>query len=226
MKTPQAPDPEEIRRLYETRQMEAIAKRWDARAGAWDADLNDPECHLNHDASYGWFLETAAELIDKRGGFCSANGVIDCGCGTGLVLAAVAPTFAWGVGIDISTQMIRMAAQKNIGRCRFIAGDCFRLSELCPKAGAVLSRGVLLSHYGIEQGLALLRAMRESLVEEGFVVCDFLNDSARSIQIHAPENKTYYSRQTIAGLALEAGFKTAAIIGADNRRTLILSAQR
>jgi predicted TPR repeat methyltransferase len=169
-------------------------------------------------------LKTAAHLIDKRSAFCSANGAIDCGCGTGLVLAAIASRFAWGVGVDLSSEMIQAAAQKKISRCRFIAGDCFRLSELCPKAAAVFSRGVLLSHYGAEQGMALLGAMRASLVEEGFMACDFLNESARSIQIHAPENKTYYSRQAVIRMALEAGFNEATVIGAENRRTLILVA--
>ena len=128
------------RQIYESRQLKEIAARWDARAAAWDRDLQDPACHLNEDDAYNRFTRVALDLISQRRPFCASHGVIDAGCGTGVVLAAVCPSFAWGMGINISPEMTRAAQSKSIPRARFLVGDCFALSSLAPQAGAVLPR--------------------------------------------------------------------------------------
>jgi SAM-dependent methyltransferase len=210
--------------LYEGRCLEALAARWDAKAAAWDRQLQDPACHLNEDDAYARFLDQARRLVGQSREFCARQGVIDAGCGTGLVLARVIDDFAWGIGLDISPEMIRLAQAKQIQRAKFILGDCFDLCRLCPKAGVVFSRGVLLSHYGRREGEALLRASRAALVPGGFVAFDFLNQAARSLFAHAPENKTWFARAEACLLARRAGFSNASVLGDEARRVLLLVA--
>lgn len=213
-------------RLYEGRQVAAIAARWDARAAEWDSTLNQAECHLNEDAAYARFLRQVHRVIESRRAFCRRHGVIDAGCGTGLVLAEVLSSFAWGIGVDVSRQMLAMARRKRIPNARFLQGDCFRIAALCPKAGAVLSRGVLLSHYGRQHSEALLRAAKEALVPRGFLIFDFLNQAARSKFQHAPEEKAWFSAEEILAQAQRAGLGTARVLGGGSRRVLVLVASK
>jgi predicted TPR repeat methyltransferase len=212
--------------LYAGRHLEAIAARWDAKAQTWDQELADPACHLNEDDAYRRFLATVRGLIRQREEFCAAQGVIDAGCGTGLVLAEVTSSFRWGIGIDLSEQMIRLAAAKAIPNAWFKVGDCFDLPALCPRAGAVISRGVLLSHYGGQLGGTLLRSAYAALVTGGFLAFDFLNEAARIRYRHIPGNKTYYTPAQARLLADRAGLPNPSVLGGEERRILLLVAQR
>jgi SAM-dependent methyltransferase len=218
-------DSEDSQGLYETRRLKAIAARWDAKAATWDRELASPSCHLNEDEGYARFLRQALRAVKQRQDFCARHGVIDAGCGTGLVLAEVVSRFVWGIGVDISPKMIRVAEAKQLKQCRFVVGDCFQLPSLCPKAGAVLSRGVLLSHYGRHHGEALLQAVRDGLMPGGFLVFDFLNAAARSISTHAPQNKTYFEGQEACAMARHAGFGSALVLGESKRRVQLLLAE-
>ena len=213
------------REIYARRQLKAIAARWDTRAEPWDQALEDPTCHLNEDDAYRRFTRLVQRLIAQRRRFCATHGIIDAGCGTGLILGEVISAFTWGIGIDISPKMIRVARAKRLANTRFLVGDCFDLPSLCPKAGAVLSRGVLLSHYGREQGQAILHAARATLVPGGFSVFDFLNEAAQTKQRHAPETKTWFTGDEIKSMARRAGFSAVKILGKPNRRALLLMAE-
>lgn len=203
-----------------------MAARWDSKAAAWDHDLEDPQCHLNEDDAYARFLAQLAAVAGERREFCRQNGVIDAGCATGLVLVDILPLFAWGIGVDISPEMIRHAVAKRVTGARFLVGDCFDLGAHCPKAGAVVSRGVLLSHYGAGQGLALLRSAYACLVDAGFILWDFLNRAARSKHRHIADNKTYFDAEEVRALAQETGFRVARIYGEPERRVRLLYAER
>ncbi len=212
-------------KVYARRNLKAIAARWDARADGWDEALRDEDCHLNEDDAYRRFIRSAKRIISHRRQFCEKHGVIDAGCGTGLVLREIIADFAWGIGVDISERMIRAARTKRISHAKFVVGDCFKLASLGPKAGAVVSRGVLLSHYGPEQSLAILAAIRDSIVPGGFVLVDFLNESGRSRHIHVPDNKTWFSRREIRLAGQQAGFSAVKILGDPCRRVLLLLAE-
>jgi SAM-dependent methyltransferase len=211
---------------YAARDLAALAARWDARAPYWDQELGNPKSHLNEDHAYTRFLREARREISRRRGFCRAHGVVDAGCGTGSVLAEVIGAFAWGIGVDISREMIRIALMKAIPKASFLVGDCFGLSAVCPKAGAVLSRGVLVSHYGPKHGTALLRAGFATLAPGGFFVFDFLNQAARDHNIHAPEDKACFLPQEIREMARRAGFSSVTITAGPERRVLVAAAQR
>jgi SAM-dependent methyltransferase len=215
-----------LKQPYRERQLAVIAARWDQRAAEWDRTLADPACHLNDDDAYARFLREARQCVSRRASYCRRHGLIDAGCGTGLVLAELLPAFGWGIGVDISREMLRAATAKGIDQARFLAGDCFRLAELCPKAGAVFSRGVLLSHYGRLQGRALLESATEVLLPGGFLLFDFLNDLARRNYQHSPEDKTYYTPQQACALTRGLGLKTATVRGEAERRVLLLLAEK
>jgi SAM-dependent methyltransferase len=212
-------------KIYASRNLDAIAARWDARSDSWDESLRDPACHLNEDDAYCRFTRQVKRIIASRRQFCAKHGVIDAGCGTGLVLEEIIAAFSWGIGIDISVRMIQLARAKRVPRVRFLVSDCFEFPYLSPKAGAVISRGVLLSHYGLDQGREILAAARSSLVPGGFVVFDFLNEAAQTLHAHAPKNKTWFSREDVRFTARNAGFSTVKILGHPHRRVLLLLAE-
>ena len=211
--------------IYARRQLAAIAERWDQKAQTWDQALQEPDCHLNEDEAYQRFLSEIRGVIDARRAFCAAHGVIDAGCGTGTVLAQVLPFFAWGAGVDLSLEMIRQAQAKSLSNARFLVGDSFQLSSLCPPAGAVVSRGILLSHYGPKQGKRLLQSARATLLPGGFAVFDFLNEAARTRYQHRPQAKTFYTAAQLLAMARHAGFSRATVLGEERRRVLLLLAE-
>jgi SAM-dependent methyltransferase len=211
--------------VYEKRALHEIAARWDARAATWDSSLQEPDCHLNEDEAYSRFLDEVHAVLKQRRQFCATGGVIDVGCGTGLVLADVVSWFAWGIGVDISSKMIQVARRKRIPHARFLVADAFELSRNCPAAAAILSRGVLLSHYGHKQGSALLKALRAALVPKGVLILDFLNRAARGRHCHGPETKAYFEGDEVCEMARQAGFCSAKIAGGVERRVLLLIAE-
>jgi hypothetical protein len=121
--------------------------------------------------------------------------------------------------------MIQSARVKRISHAKFLPGDCFDLPSLTPKAGMIVSRGVLLSHYGRKESAAILAAIRSSVVPGGFALLDFLNEAGRSQHVHAPENKTWFTRPEIRVAAWQAGFSAVKILGDPCRRVLLLLAE-
>ncbi len=216
--------PAEPGAAYAAHDLKAIAARWDARAAQWDAELANPECHLNEDDAYQRFLEFARQAVSARRLHCRQSGLIDVGCGTGIVLEKLSSHFAWSIGLDISGEMLRAAAEKKIPGARFTKGDCFCLPELCPPAGAVVSRGVLLSHYGAGDAGTLLRAARHTLLPGGFVLFDFLNAAARGRHEHEALGKTHFTGEEVLELARAALFRTAEILAEPERRVRLLLA--
>ena len=214
------------RQLYQCRRLDQIAARWDAKAPTWDAELQSPLCHLNEDKAYPRFVRETRDLILSRRDFCAPCGLIEAGCGTGLVLSELVAFFAWAIGVDISPAMIARAKAKNIPKATFIVGDCFKLSDSCVPAGAIISRGVLLSHYGHRAGVPLLSAAHAALVPGGFAVFDFLNQAGRAKATHAPDHKQYFTRSEVLALARNAGFGRATILGTDDQRILLLVGER
>lgn len=210
------------REFYVERELKKIADRWNAKAADWDRNLEDPTCHLNEDNAYARFLDALAREVAQRQNFCREQGVIDVGCGTGVVLGSIVSNFAWGLGIDISPDMVRLAQGKAIPNARFTVGDCFHLSALARKAGAVVSRGVLLSHYGRQHAAAFLESLRAALAPAGFVLCDFLSQTGKDKFEHFAPGKTYYTKSEICQLAGAAGFRTARVLNEPERRVQVL----
>ena len=216
--------PESDPGIYLNRDMAAVAKRWNAKAARWDADLKSPACHLNADGAYDSFLTLAKKLVSERLNLCASGMVVDLGCGTGLVLAELAPCFRRSIGVDISSEMLSLAAAKLVPNVEWRLGDAFDGHCLSPKPAAVVSRGVLISHYGFELAELLLDRVAQALEAGGFALLDFLSAEAPpSLRSIAP-NKAHFSPGWITDLARRVGFKEVAIEGnaCDRVRYLVL----
>jgi SAM-dependent methyltransferase len=212
---------------YNSLRLQVIRDRWDRKAERWDADLADEHFHLNADGAYRRFLETADAKIAERADFSRRHTLVDLGCGTGLVLAHLLDRFAAGVGIDISPRMVAIAARRQLPHSQFVEGNCFALARHVTGAGAVVSRGILLSHYGRRWALPLFEQIRQSLLPDGgFALLDFLNAAARDEYDSNPTNKTYYRAEQIEKTAKQAGFRRVAILGEPHRRTLLVFVER
>jgi len=199
---------------YDARRLQVIRDRWDRKAERWDADLADEHFHLNADGAYRKFLEAADAIVAGRAEFCRRQTLVDLGCGTGLVLAHFLDRFAAGVGIDISPRMLALASRRQLPHAQFLAGNCFALARHVAGAGAVFSRGILLSHYGRRWASLLFRQIRQTLLpERGFAILDFLNAAARDDYDSNPSNKTYYRTEQVEKMAKQAGFRHVAILG-------------
>jgi SAM-dependent methyltransferase len=210
---------------YDELQIEVIRQRWGQKAERWDTDLAKQDCHLNEDGAYDRFLTEAEAVIAERAKFCRRSALVDLGCGTGQILAHFIDRFASGVGVDISPEMLAVAARRQLPRTRLVTGNCFDLASEVLGGGAVLSRGILLSHYGPRRAPLLLEQIRRCLIPEGFALIDFLNASARHLYPSNPTNKAYFEGREIRQMARDAGFTWGIILGEPNRRVLMLLAE-
>ncbi len=211
---------------YQSLRLDVIRRRWDTKAQRWDTDLADESCHLNEDGAYARFLETARGIVDQRADFCCRHLLVDVGCGTGLVLASLLGYFAEGLGLDISARMLAVARQRGLPRARFAEGNCFELGQCVQQAGAIVSRGILLSHYGTRWAGVLLGQVHAVVGEGGFALLDFLNASCREQFAERPENKTYFTAEEMAALTMEAGFAHFHILGEPWHRVRMLLLER
>lgn len=212
---------------YDPLCLDAVRRRWDQKADRWDADLADEHFHLNEDGAYERFMEVAEAEITRRSEFCRRHTLVDLGCGTGLVLDRFSGRFSAATGVDISPRMLAAAARRKLPRTRLIAENCFDLAAHVAEAGAVLSRGILLSHYGPRWAPVLLDQVRQVLVPDGgFALLDFLNAEARDQYACNPENKSYYRADEMESLGRAAGFRAVSVLGEPKRRVLTLLAGR
>lgn len=211
---------------YQGMCLDRIRQRWDRKADRWDADLADERCHLNEDGAYARFLASASAIVADRGEFCRERLLVDLACGTGLVLAYFVERFAEGLGVDISRRMLGAARRRRVPRSRFQECNAFELAQFAPQAGAVLSRGVLLSHYGHRWASILFQQIDQALVPGGFGLLDFLNAEARHLYASNPDNKSYFTPHQLEQLAEEAGFRHTRVLGEPTRRVRLVLLER
>ena len=157
--------------------------------------------------------------------FCAPQGVIDAGCGTGLVLAEVISAFAWGIGVDISPRMIRVARAKRLAKAAFSLATVSLCRHFVPRPARCFRAACCSRIMAASKARRILEAARFALVPGGFSVFDFLNEAARTQHRHAPENKSWFTGEEIQMMALRAGFSAITILGQPNRRVLLLLAE-
>jgi len=215
-----------LARDYESMSLDLIRARWDEKAERWDSDLAEADFHLNEDGAYARFLEAAAEAVAARAEFCRRHTLVDLGCGTGLVLARFAGQFAEGLGLDLSPRMLEVAARRQVAGVRFQEGNAFELGRLVSGAGAVLARGILLSHYGWRWAPTLFDHLHQALAPGGFALLDFLNAEARGAFACNPYNKTYFAPEHMERLAGEAGFSRCCVLGEPAHRVRMILLER
>jgi ubiquinone/menaquinone biosynthesis C-methylase UbiE len=193
---------------YKSIDVDYIKERWDKRAERWDSDIEDPYCHLNRNNSYGVFLDIANSYIESMMPI-TYGGLVDIGCGTGLVLERFLHHFPWSIGIDISPKMLSIAKTRLNDRADLWELDVFKSPLFPAECLVVLSRGVLLSHYGKQNGLALLEKVRRNTNKGGFAMFDAINIA----DITRPLNKVGYDKDSLINLFITAGFTEVDVHG-------------
>lgn len=204
--------------LYGSRNIAAIARRWSAKAARWDSDLEDNTCHLNHEDSYNRFMEIARRLVVERREMCAAGSLIDLGCGTGAVLADLSLHFQRCIGIDVSREMLDVATNKGIGNAVWHLGDVFEGGWGGHRHAAVVSRGILLSHYGGDLARQLLGHTIGALIPGGVALFDFLSEDAPEDTRMLAPNKAYFRPEWLIDQAQHLGSVKAIVDGNPDAR--------
>ncbi len=199
-----------------------IGKRWNLKAKDWDHQLNDISNHLNQDDAYRSFIVVAQNLIDEKLHYFDDISLLDVGCGTGCLSEELSPNFSHVTGIDISDAMLAEAKKKLVARSEFYNKSVFSLDEKWKKFDLIVSRGVLISHYGNNYVEDILLSLRRVIKNGGYLIIDFLNSEVTGMSYkHLPKNKTYFSSDYIIETASILGFRDVEIVGNKNSRTLI-----
>lgn len=197
-----------------------ISKRWDKKAKYWDNQLNCYDTHLNQDKEYDNFIKITQKTVSQYKNMDSK--LLDIGCGTGLVIEALSSYFNQGIGIDISGNMILEAKKKNLKNVSFYKKSLFDLDiNMDGSFDFIVSRGILVSHYGINYLYEILGILFNITKNDGYVIFDFLNTNVEIVNGHLPLNKEYYSKNTIRKYASKIGFSKVDIKGKSNDRVLI-----
>jgi SAM-dependent methyltransferase len=79
--------------------------------GLWDY-LHDPTIARGYDASLADSSLFTADLEFARRWFDRPGRLVDLGCGTGRLLVAFAAKGFWGLGVDLSEEMLRLTGEK------------------------------------------------------------------------------------------------------------------
>ncbi|MDQ2106433.1 class I SAM-dependent DNA methyltransferase [Azospirillum isscasi] len=203
---------------YTNLDIEYIRQRWDLRAERWASDLGDPSCHLNRDNSYSLYLDAMLATLERLPQPIP-GGVVDLGCGTGEMLYAVRDRFPWSTGIDISPRMLDLARTRLGTGSMLIEGNVFEADCIPAGCSAIISRGVLLSHYGAENGLTLLKILRGRILDAGILILDALNKEDPDL----PHNKTGYGLKELAEMAAMSWFSRVELIAPPTRSSLFVA---
>lgn len=200
-----------------------IRLRWDNRADRWDQDVADPYCHLNRRNSYQCFLDIAKASLGAMVANCSNKKIrlLDLGCGTGLVAESLAHLCSHITGIDISPRMISIASKRLPLGTELLTINMFDDFHYFCAFDAVVSRGVLLSHYG-DRSLEFLSHIHNALLPGGVVIIDAINyqDPNRTT------NKRAYGKLELSDILLSQGFCNVVIHGDITSPTLVVFATK
>jgi len=211
-----------IKSIYKNRDNEKIIERWNDKASTWDEELKDMNHHLNLDNAYNQFIDVAKEQIEKELDRKKRVNLLDLACGTGIVTECLTDYFEDIVGIDISDQMIDKAKKKNIANAQFKQMDCFDVENLKIKFDAIISRGIICSHYGEELTIEFLIKLKNILKPRGIIILDVLNKLAENKYAYKVQNKAYYTSDQISAIGSHCGFRRTKVYGSVNSRVWIV----
>jgi len=205
--------------LYNIGNEKEIGKRWDSKALIWDEHLYNQENHLNQDNAYDEFITVAKNISIERMSKYGKGTLLDLGCGTGLVSNSLQEYYDHIAGIDVSKQMLILARNKLIPNAKFYYKSIFEISPEWNTFDQIVSRGILLSHYGHKYIDNIFILLYSSLRKNGSITIDFLNKDANKIY-HRPKNKAYFSSDEVKNSAIRSGFSRVEIIGYKKSRVL------
>ncbi|GHV81302.1 hypothetical protein AGMMS49944_30930 [Spirochaetia bacterium] len=207
---------------YLSKDIKYIKERWDNRAGRWDADLKDEKCHLNRSGSYQRFIEILQFEFDKIEPTFKNGCLLDLGCGTGELLVHFASQFHSAIGIDVSSKMLEHAKRKLSEKIILKEGDIFDKKIYPSNVKVVISRGILLSHYGETLAKNLLQLIYSHLAKTGFLFLDVLQKTDGIVSY----GKKMYSKQELINLFESVGFSNTTIYGESTYPILYIKAKK
>jgi ubiquinone/menaquinone biosynthesis C-methylase UbiE len=146
--------------------------------------------------------------VDLRGG----EAVLDVGCGTGELLAAIAERVPGArlVGVDLSPAMLAVARRKLGDRASLVAGDAGRLPFADRRFDWVLSSSAL--HYWADPVAALAEIARVTKAGGRVAITDWCDDYLACriadflLRILEPAHHRTYGTAACRRLLEEAGF--------------------
>lgn len=151
-----------------------------------------------------------------------SGSAIDIGCGDGAVTRLITESRAVSdiLGMDISPEMIRVAAEKTTEvRVHFESGTFLGEKE---KYGLITTRGVVLSHMHQSDIVPTLEVMAESLTLNGYLVFDYISNIANNDN-EGRMLKNQLSREWISRILSELGLVNISFNGSESHRVSVLT---
>lgn len=181
---------------------EAVRRHFDAIAGDYDRWKGRASCY------YGLLADLHRELIPP------GASVLEIGCGTGTLLAALEP--ARGLGIDISPRMVEIAAARH-PHLSFVAADAAVLSD-----GETFDFVIIpdvIEH--LADPAAVFRAVRRRCRPDTHVIVASVNPRwapvlhlAERLGLKMPEGEhRWLAAAEVSRLARQAGFEVRDLFG-------------
>lgn len=138
--------------------------------------------------------------------------MLDVGCGTGALLAAIAQTSSPGrlVGVDVSPGMLAVARAKLAGRAALVVADAARLPFADRSFDVAVSTSSL--HFWPEPGRALAEIARVLAPAGRLALTDWCRGALalrlldRALRVLSPVHQRVHDEAEIEGLLGEAGF--------------------
>jgi SAM-dependent methyltransferase len=156
-----------------------------------------------------WLTRLAGRFLGETGGL----DFLDLGCGTGATLTALAPRFRRGVGMDLSTGMLRQAGP-GPGNAALVRGDVSRLPFADGSFDLVFS--VTLLHHLEDGALAAVMAEAKRVLRPGGLTVHFDHNPGNFLTRRVVAECVYDRGATlrplgqIRGLVREAGLTVRA----------------
>lgn len=209
--------------MYLSKNLDYIRQRWDIRATRWDEYLKDPSFHCNRKNSYERFCEILKIIIHNNPNRYSKYSFVDLACGTGSVLKkCCSPYIKKQIGVDISSKMLYIAKRKLQENVELIQDDIFHYLDMPIHAWGIVSRGIILSHYGKKLSDELLRKVYNALIPSGFCFFDVINLDSDN----RPYGKTAFSKSELQTIFCANGFKNIVVYGETNYPLLYAKAEK
>ncbi len=186
---------------------------WDQRASTWDKSLKDPQFYTNLDAGYARFDIFCEKILQNKKIFSA----LDIGCGTGESTRNLIGKAKLVFGIDLSKNMISKAQEK-FKDAIFIKGMGHKLPFADNYFNVVISRGVLVSHFGKALSGRWFLEVQRVLKLNGIFIFDFLNEKYFTKPLEGA-HKTLYTREKLTAMLKQAGFAVEAISDSETNRT-------